>query len=158
MGGLFETPIAGDATKSDYAGRNTNPGKQWESTLEHALRSSGYYVRRQHCLGHREDTTKQYADFVITKNDRTMIVSAKWQQSQGTGQDKIPGEAMWLAEAMVRHPHIAEAYIVLGGDGWRVPRVQWWIQGGLRRWIKGTERVHCIKTSDFLAKVWRGDL
>ena len=46
-------------------------------------------------------------------------MSLKWQQSGGTAEQKVPFEVMCLADA-VTAGHAVRAFLVLGGDGWKL--------------------------------------
>ena len=58
-------------------------------------------------------------DAIAKKDGRQILVSLKWQQTGGTAEQKVPFEVMCLADA-VRAEHADCAYLVLGGDGWKL--------------------------------------
>lgn len=84
-----------------------------------ALRRGGYDCRMQVRIGQRCGGGVQKVDAVATRGEATILVSLKWQQSSGTAEQKVPFEVMCLADS-VREGHATRAYVVLGGDGWKL--------------------------------------
>ena len=97
--------------------RNTNTGGVLEAMILPALARGGYACQKQVSVGARCGGGVHKVDAVASKDDETILISMKWQQTGGTAEQKVPFEVMCLADA-VRSRHAARAYLVLGGDGW----------------------------------------
>jgi hypothetical protein len=97
--------------------RNTSTGAVLEAMVLPALERGGYSFVTQRVIGKRCGGRTHKADAVATKGDEVIVISLKWQQTGGTAEQKVPFEAMCLADA-VRSGAATRAYLVLGGDGW----------------------------------------
>lgn len=84
-----------------------------------ALERGGYVCEKQVLIGSRCGGGVHKVDAVATKAGARTLVSLKWQQTGGTAEQKVPFEVMCLADA-VRAQHAERAYLVLGGDGWKL--------------------------------------
>jgi len=88
---------------------------------------------------------------------RTLLISLKWQQTSGTAEQKVPFEAMCLAEAILQGKgRFHAAYIVLGGDGWSLR--DFFTGGGLDRHLKFADLVDVVTLEQFIAKANRQEL
>ena len=99
--------------------RNTNTGAVLEAMILPALERGGYHCEKQVLVGTRCGGGVHKVDAVAVKNGLRTLVSLKWQQTGGTAEQKVPFELMCLADA-VRLKHAERAYLVLGGDGWKL--------------------------------------
>ena len=97
--------------------RNTNTGGVLEAMVLPALERGGYTHRAQAETGTRPGGRRHMVDALATKDGEAILVSLKWQQTNGTAEQKVPFEVMCLADA-VREGKATRAYLVLGGDGW----------------------------------------
>ena len=97
--------------------RNTNTGGVLEAMILPALKRGHYTFQTQVKAGTRCGGGTHKADALATKDEATVLVSLKWQQTGGTAEQKVPFEVMCLADA-VRAGYASRAYLVLGGDGW----------------------------------------
>ena len=84
-----------------------------------------------------------------------MLVSVKWQQVAGTAEQKVPFEAICLLDAVERGPY-EKAYLVLGGEGWKLR--QFYVGGGLNRFLALANRVEIMTLEGFVAKANQGRL
>jgi hypothetical protein len=89
------------------------------------------------------------------KSDRKYLISLKWQQVSGTAEQKIPFEVMCLAEALQSGDY-ERAYVVLEGEGWKLR--QFYVSGGLQKFLKRTENVSTITLEGFVALANKGRL
>lgn len=99
--------------------RNTTTGAVLEAMVLPALERGGYSFSTQQLVGQRCGGGVQKVDAVATLRDETVLISLKWQQTSGTAEQKVPFEVMCLADA-VRAGLAQRAYLVLGGDGWKL--------------------------------------
>jgi hypothetical protein len=97
--------------------RNTTTGAVLEAMVVPALERGGYSCLTQRIVGQRCGGGVHKADALAHKEGEAIVISLKWQQTGGTAEQKVPFEAMCLADA-VRSGAAARAYLVLGGDGW----------------------------------------
>lgn len=84
-----------------------------------ALERGGYTYRKQVETGTRPGGGRHMIDAIASKDGRDILVSLKWQQTSGTAEQKVPFEVMCLAD-VVRAGAAQRAYLVLGGDGWKL--------------------------------------
>lgn len=99
--------------------RNTNTGAVLEAMVIPALQRGGYSCEAQVIAGQRCGGGVQRVDAIAKHEGETVLISLKWQQTSGTAEQKVPFEVMCLADA-VREGHASRAYLVLGGDGWKL--------------------------------------
>lgn len=99
--------------------RDTSTGAVLEAMVLPALTRGGYVATSQVLVGTRCGGGVHKVDAVATRGDDAFLISLKWQQTSGTAEQKVPFEVMCLADA-VRAGHGRRAYLVLGGDGWKL--------------------------------------
>ena len=95
-------------------------------------------------------------DAVVRKDDRNLLVSLKWQQVPGTAEQKVPFEVICLLDIIKRSNCFEKAYLVLGGDGWRLR--EFYTKGGLAEYIDYTRLVEIVTMERFVALANKGDL
>jgi hypothetical protein len=79
----------------------------------------GYKCLSQTLIGKRLGGGSHKVDCIASNDRETILVSLKCQQSGGTAEQKVPFEVMCLAQA-VNEKAAHKAYVVLGGDGWKL--------------------------------------
>ena len=119
--------------------RDTSTGWVLEQMVLPALQRGEYECRVQVDVGARLGHGRHFVDAVVEKDGVRILVSVKWQQTSGTAEQKVPFEVMCLAEAL-RTPDFARAYLVLGGEGWKLR--PFFTSGELGRRIVSADRVH----------------
>ena len=80
----------------------------------------------------------------------------KWQQVQGTAEQKIPFEVICLADTMIRDERFYKAYLVLGGEGWRYK--DFYLSGGLTPYIANADMVSIVSLEQFVTLANQGRL
>lgn len=97
-------------------------------------------------------------DFVVDVGDgKAYLVSVKRQQTSGTAEQKVPFEAICLAEAIHNEPErYAGAYLVLGGEGWKLRT--YFTEGGLDDYLKHCDLVKIVTLERFVALANQGRL
>lgn len=128
---------------------NTRTGSVLELTILPALDRGGYHYRAQIEIGERLGCGKHVVDVVAEKDGREFLVSLKWQQVAGTAEQKVPFEVICLLDAIERGVY-SKAYLVLGGEGWKLR--QFYINGGLNRFLAVEGRVEIVTLEGFIAK------
>jgi hypothetical protein len=63
-------------------------------------------------------------------------------------REKVPFEILCLADAL-RTGEYAEAYLVLGGEGWK--RRDYFVSDAMTRQLKDSEKVHVLTLEGFVA-------
>jgi len=123
-----------------------------------SLEQGGYEYETQVVIGKRLGGRKHKVDLLLTKRDKTKIpVSMKWQQVSGTAEQKVPFEIMCLAEAVATSDgRFPRAYLVLGGDGWTLR--DFYLEAGLKQYLKNCESVEVLKLETFVARANQGKL
>ena len=135
--------------------RDTRTGEVLERMILPALERGGYNHRTGVNIGKRLGLGRHVVDVLAEKADKQYLVSLKWQQVAGTAEQKIPFEVISLSEAM-QHAHYARAYLVLGGDGWRLR--EFYTSGGLEKHLTHPELVEIVTLERFVALANQGDL
>ena len=138
--------------------RNTNTGGVLENMILPALQRGGYSAKKQVKIGIRlGGKGRHMVDAVAEKDLKKILVSSKWQQTSGTAEQKVPYEVMCLAEAMADNAGTyVKAYIVLGGDGWKLR--DFYTSGGLDKFFKTTENIRIVTLERFIALANNGQL
>ena len=135
--------------------RNTNTGAVLEAMILPALTRGGYGFENQVLLGCRPGGRKHKADAVATKDGHRIVISLKWQQVSGTAEQKVPFEVICLAE-VINCGACAQAYLVLGGDGWTLR--DYYVGGGLGAHLVHAEKVKIVTLERFVALANQGQL
>ena len=128
--------------------RDTRTGQVLEQMILPAFEMGGYEVKKQVNIGTRLGGGKHYVDNLISKNNRQILVSLKWQQSAGTAEQKVPYEFMCLVKALRGNKEFNAAYIVIGGTGWT--KDSFFLEE-LDDWVISSESVRVIRLEEFVA-------
>ncbi len=138
--------------------RDTGTGAVLEEMVLPALRRGGYQCQRRVRIGERFGGGRHIVDIVARDPEgRVFLISLKWQQGSGTAEQKVPFEAMCLAEAILSGSgEYQKAYLVLGGIGWRLK--DFYVGGGLNRHMLHSDLVNILPLEHFIAKANRGQL
>lgn len=154
------------------AGKN---GHTFELMIGTALqRSEIYEYSRQVIVGLKPNGRGLKADAIAWKKDtpfNRILISKKWQETDGTTEEKVPFE-VGLLQTLVNNPNyaaragglIARVYVVLGGTdknphtgtgGWTLR--EWFCSNSLRE-IVNCPDVTVLKTEDLVARINQGRL
>jgi hypothetical protein len=138
--------------------RDTRTGGIMEQMILPALRGGGYLSSRQVHIGSRMGGGKHLVDFVAEdRTGKAYLISVKWQQVTGTAEQKVPFEAMCLADAIRDSGgRYAHAYLVLGGSGWKLR--EFYTGGGLAEHLRFGDLVKIVSLETFVALANRGQL
>lgn len=116
-----------------------------------ALDRGGYSYQKQVKVGQRLGCGVHNVDVVAEKDGRRILISLKWQQSKGTVEQKVPFEAICLAEAL--DAGYDKAFLVLGGEGMKANLRQFYTRGGLKPFLNVPwDRLELITLEGFVAK------
>jgi hypothetical protein len=98
---------------------------------------------------------RHIADAIAEKEGKKWVISMKWQQTSGTAEQKVPFEVMSLTEILLSGDYEC-AYLVLGGPGWSLR--DFYVGGGLQKYLTNMSRVRVVTLEDFVAKANGGGL
>src|SRR5690606_3970952 len=112
--------------------------------------------RTQVTIGQRFGGGRHIVDVVAEHpSGRAILVSLKWQQVSGTAEQKVPFEAICLADAILADPRrYSRAYLVLGGQGWTLR--DFYIGGGLSSHLRHSDLVTILTLEAFVARANKG--
>tara|TARA_B110001452_G_C15207963_1_gene419029 strand:- start:1233 stop:1646 length:414 start_codon:yes stop_codon:yes gene_type:complete len=127
--------------------RNTQTGKVMEDMMLHALKFGGYTIETQVRIGERLGGGRHFADFIASNGNDRIIISAKWQQTSGTAEQKVPYEYMCLAHAVNSVEDVDYAYIVIGGTGWTKHS---FFLNGLADWVNSDANIRVVRLDEFV--------
>lgn len=127
--------------------RNTGTGAVLEAMILPALERGGYEVQKQAVIGRRPGGGAHNVDAIARKAGDAILVSLKWQQTSGTAEQKVPFEVMCLADA-VKASHGTRAYLVLGGDGWKLR--EYFTSGALSEHLIHASTVRVVTLEAFI--------
>ena len=138
--------------------RDTGTGDVLEQMVLPALRRGGYQYQTRAYLGDRFGGGKHYVDIIAEDATHSKIlVSMKWQQVAGTAEQKVPFEAMCLAETILGSDgQFQKAYLVLGGEGWKLRN--FFVGGGLAKHLRHSDLVVITTLEGFVAKANKSQL
>lgn len=149
------------------AGKN---GHTFELMIVTAIqRNEAYDYKPQSVIGKKPNGRSLKADCIVWKKDSPhsrILISKKWQESDGTTEEKVPFE-VGLLQTVVKNPNytartgglIERVYVVLGGtDKNEHTKVKGWT---LRDWfcskslgeIVYSPDVIVLKTEDLVARI-----
>ena len=147
---------------------NTKNGKDYEKELEtkisNLLKGKGYSIESQ--VPTLEHFGKKRLDILATKKiSRTWIskllrnkesfkipIEIKYQEVQGTAEEKIPFDAISLINYVNHHKDCKIGYIVLGGNGFS-SKIDEFINGTLKPFIKGLNKIQILREEQFLKEI-----
>lgn len=135
--------------------RDTGTGAVLERMVIPALEGGGYLVQRRVVVGKRLGGGKHIVDVLAEKDTRRLIVSLKWQQVSGTAEQKVPFEVICLEDALKTGGY-GGAYVVLGGEGWKLRN--FYTGGGLESYLRLSGGIRIVTLEWFVAKANRGGL
>lgn len=122
-----------------------------------ALEMGGYRFERNVHIGSRLGVSRHRIDIRAEDEDgRIHLVSLKWQQVQGTAEQKIPFEIICLVDAILDDDRFYKAHLVLGGNGWRYKK--FYLSGGLNPYLNNAQVVNVTSLEDFVQKANQGAL
>lgn len=137
--------------------RDTRTGGVMERMALPALEMGGYRVRRSVDIGERFGVSRHKIDVLADDTEgRQHLISLKWQQVQGTAEQKIPFEVICLANAMIQDERFYKAYLVLGGEGWKYK--DFYISGGLKPYLPSANMVSIVSLEQFVTLANKGRL
>ena len=137
--------------------RDTRTGSVMERMILPALEMGGYEVERNVHIGSRLGVSKHRIDtLAVDGGGRSHLISLKWQQVQGTAEQKIPFEVICLVDAMLEDDRFYRAHLVLGGNGWRYK--EFYLAGGLNPYLNNAHLVNLTSLEDFVQKANQGSL
>lgn len=138
--------------------RDTTTGRVLEQMIIPALERGGYHCEEQADIGNRLDVLgKHLIDVLATKDDKQYLISAKWQQTSGTTDEKVPYEVICLVHA-VENGDYQGAYLVLGGTGWKHKLKELYLNRGLDPYIRDAKHVKIVGLEDFITLANKGKL
>ena len=114
-----------------------------------ALERGGYSYQTQVRIGTRIGGGSHVVDLIATKNSAIFLISVKWQQVSGTAEQKVPFEVICLEEALNTGKY-ERAYVVLGGDGWKLRT--FYVAGGLTKYLRMSGKVEVLTLESFIAR------
>jgi hypothetical protein len=135
--------------------RDTTTGAVLEQMVLPALERGGYECQSQVNIGGRLGGGRHFVDVVASSSGRDYLISLKWQQVSGTAEQKVPFEVISLAEAVLSGQY-AGAYLVLGGDGWKLR--DFYVTGGLARHLVFADKVTIVTLEQFVGRANNGSL
>ncbi|MEM9079526.1 MAG: PD-(D/E)XK nuclease superfamily protein [Verrucomicrobiota bacterium] len=125
--------------------------------LKAALQQGGYQIKEQVTVGTRPNGGKHKVDLVASRDQTSLLISLKWQQSSGTAEQKVPYEIICLSEALKQtHPQHQKAYLILGGNGWTLKN--FYLKGGLNKHLKLDHPVEILDLETFVARANQNQL
>jgi hypothetical protein len=138
--------------------RDTTTGAVLEQMVIPSLIHGGYGYETQVNIGSRLGGGRHMVDVLAEDGAGSkIIISLKWQQVSGTAEQKVPFEAMCLAETILASDNdYDKAYLVLGGGGWKLR--EFYTGGGLDRHLRHSNLVEILTLEDFIAKANQGQL
>jgi hypothetical protein len=130
-------------------GRDTGTGAVLERMILPALERGGYSYETQKRIGTRIGGGSHIVDLIAKRNGAIFLISVKWQQVSGTAEQKVPFEVICLEEALSTGQY-ERAYVVLGGDGWKLRA--FYASGGLSKHLKMSGNVVILTLESFIAR------
>jgi hypothetical protein len=133
---------------------STRTGRVLEEMVLPALRGAGYPYEKQSCIGRVMGGRPYRADLLVhdRASGRRIVVSLKWQQVAGTAEQKIPFEVIALLQ-LLESRECDDVYLLLGGTGWTPQLREFYLSGGLCRFIPEAHRVKIVGLEEFIKLV-----
>ncbi len=126
-----------------------------EQMVQLALTHGRYTLTRNKHVGSRLGIGKHRIDtYAEDVQGRVHLISLKWQQSQGTAEQKIPFEVISLIELLQTNEDYYKAHLVLGGDGWKYKN--FYVEGDLWPFIPNARMVNIMTLDTFVGAANQG--
>tara|TARA_B110000196_G_C20524768_1_gene377159 strand:- start:23 stop:466 length:444 start_codon:yes stop_codon:yes gene_type:complete len=145
--------------------RDTSTGRDAERTLSLSLERGGYSYIPQYKIPNIRPNNKNYnIDYFAKKDERKIGIEIKWQQTNGTAEEKIPYALICLL-ILVQKNIVDKAYLVLGGSdkdsergraGWTLRN--YYLTGGLKEFINYQDKVEIVTIEEFQADANQSNL
>ncbi len=145
--------------------RDTSTGTDAERTVVPALERGGYSYVSQYKIRNIRPNNKNYViDYIAKKGCRKIGVELKWQQYNGTAEEKIVYTIICLL-ILVQKNIVDKAYLVLGGSdkdsergrtGWTLRK--WCFEGGPKEFIDYEGKVEILSIEEFQADANQSNL
>lgn len=138
--------------------RKTTTGAVLERMILPSLKHGGYRYQAHVDIGDRLGGGKHIIDVLAeSSGGKRYLISLKWQQVPGTAEQKVPFEAMCLAEAIrSSQGKYHKAYLVLGGPGWKLR--DFFVSGGLKDHMRYSNLVDIVSLETFVSLANQGKL
>ena len=138
--------------------RRTTTGAVLEQMVLPALEHGGYSYDTQVNIGNRPSGRRHIVDVVANRvSGEMLLISLKWQQVSGTAEQKVPFEAICLADAIrFNGGQYQKAYLVLGGDGWSLR--DFYIGGGLNEHLRYSHLLEIVSLETFIGRANQSQL
>jgi len=137
--------------------KKISTGEVLEEMILPTLQRGGYEYEKKQNIGIRPTGRKHIVDVIATKDGKKILISLKWQQVRGTAEQKVPFEFISLLYALETSQQFNAAYLVLGGDGWKLR--EFYVDGGLDKYIiRKDDRVKIIAFETFVGLANTGSL
>jgi hypothetical protein len=144
--------------------RDTKTGKVAEAMILPAFRNRNYDFEPQAHVGAKLNGRKHIVDYRVSFEEKTALVSLKWQQVGGTAEEKVPYEIICLLSACSSIAN-CRAFLVLGGTdsdsslgvgGWTLRK--FFVNGGLKAFLDYENQVKILTLEQFVSFVNQGKL
>ena len=86
-----------------YVSRNTKTGQVLEKMVLPSLKEGGYLFKEQANIGEKPNGRAHKVDVLIKDEEKNILLSLKWQQTNGTAEQKVPFEIINLLYAFENH-------------------------------------------------------
>ncbi len=136
-------------------GLTPRTGEVLETKVLPALRRGGYNCQVHVRIGKYLRGATQKVHAVAEKDSQRTLVSMKWRQRRGTGEQKVPFEVIRLADAVCTGK-FKKAYLVLGGTGWSLR--DYYLSSAFRRHFLQASKVNLMTLEAFAALAINGKL
>ena len=138
-------------------GGSTRSGRIWEKVIQPVL--DVHYAERykaQVAVGTKLTGEAYIADFVVYHPSGNIIVSAKWQQTKGTAEEKILWDIANLIAIVRGSGGYRKAYVVLGGGGFSEGMLNFLLRQGHSGILQDGHLVEVVSLEDFLTRANQG--
>jgi len=138
-------------------GGSTRSGRIWEKVIRPVLdvHYAGKY-QAQVAVGTKLTGGPYLADFVVHHPSGNIIVSAKWQQTKGTAEEKILWDIANLIAIVRGSGRYRKAYVVLGGGGFSNGMRDFLLRQGHSSVLQDGHLVEVVSLDEFLARANQG--
>lgn len=137
-------------------GGDTRSGRIREQVIRPVLGAGAF--RAQVAVGTKLTGEPYLADFVVYEASDSILISAKWQQTKGTAEEKILWDIANLIAIVRSSTAYRKAYVVLGGSGFSNGMRSFLVRQGHRDVLQDGHLVEVVSLEDFLARANQGRL
>lgn len=123
----------------------------YKTMLLPSIEKGGYHKLNDTKIGTRPNGNFHRVGYILKKAQDLFPVVLRWQQVNGTAEQKLPYEMLCLIESIQQRPQYTKVYVVLGGPGWTLR--DYYLSQRFREQLNIPDRIKIMTVETFIKQV-----